>query len=1147
MVSDKNNRLFTYVLILLIIINLFAIGVSSADEPEPNDNTNETESMPFDTITTTVQIDPGDAFYIYFDPQTLELEAKPPYDLPEECDMALDIVPEWLRSNLSYKFRQLSSDFRTIYANLILNSPDERYVDEIAFSIAHSAVENLEDDYFFPELLTHNSQLIYDNDQYLNYVEVVERGDYTTVIYKDRYNSSVELPKDLYYWFIVLPKLSDELPTYVDPDYNFMSDPPFDRNYGVPPPTGKFWRDWLFYYNDSGYPLLKEYLEDSYTLWEAISACNSWISGSMSFTSDEERPIQPVRIYRKHIGRCGEYQDMRNAIARAGLIPSTCTLNTAEDHVWNEFWDQRWIHWDGTIDNPLMYERGWGKDLSSVWNTIGDSNIWSVTSKYTDTCNFTATVLDASGLPVDGALVDVATENYYNPELLSTTTWGITDYSGTVTIPLGDVRNYWSSAETDDLGTEPLNGVTQVITDSQVGVNYTYTFNLPLSAPALKANNLTPPGGDIEEEIWMEVSYEVVANIMNAENSFTGEHGDQYGSSGNVDFFITDQLNYNLYDNGLIFNAYYVYERSTSGEVAFFYPNLEDRHYAVLSNEFSQETTKIVDITVNIISDINLEITSPEEGSEFDQGNSVHITGTSWALGGVDNVEIDVDDFGNWAPATDTSSPGEDPYSSWEFYLDTIEIKPGAHKILARASQGGRSLVVSINISLRDVTNPDISIESPTEGSKYMLGEILIVNGTAMDNGVIQVLKLVIDSDEKNSIDLIPHLVDGFWSFEISTDELGYGQHTITIFANDSASNHASITRNIKVIESVEPYVRIQSPSEGRVFKKGDAVKISGVATDNMEVLRLEIIIDNKAPIDITSMLNWDGSWSYNWDTGSSYYKDGWHVIVVWVTDTSGNDASDEVNIVLDADSPEVSINFPEYDEIFKAGDTITLMGIASDEGGIDEVLLQFDNDSPIEITRKVVNDNWQYDYWKTQYRDSGEHTISVSVTDSVGHNSVASVTLIIDAQEPEVDIVNIDESVEIGDSITLRGTAFDDVGIKEISLVIDYEDPIVITHTLKNGYWEYVWDTTGMTKGKHMISVIATDKVNNEVSDAITVRFVQETEVEEGSAEGSSEVREQDDILSFLEDGVVIMFILIIIFLAVLVLVLYRWSGKVK
>ncbi len=587
-------------LIILIITNGFVICIGSAEEAG-QDGFGENEQNVLDSITTTVQIDAGEMFYIYFDPENLELEAKPPVDLPDECDQALAIVPEWLRGNLSYKFRQLSEDFQITFANLILNSPDEKYIDEIAFCVAHSAVENLQDEYFFPELLTHNAQLIYDNDQYLDYVEVVEREDYTTVIYKDRDNVSLEMPKDIYYWYIVLPKLSDELPTYIDPDHDHTSDPPInEKNYGVPPPTGKFWRDWLFYFNDSGHPLLKDYLAEAWTLWEAISKCNNWISGSMSFTSDEERPIQPVRIYRKHIGRCGEYQDMRNAVARAGLIPSTCTCNIAEDHVWNEFWDQRWIHWDGTVDNPMMYENSWGKKISSVWNTRGDAHIWSVTKKYTLTCNYTATVLDASGMPVDGALVNVLTENYYFPDdLLSTTTWGTTDYSGTVTIPLGDERNFWSSAESDELGSDPLNGNTQVISNSEAGVNYTYTFNLPLSAPALKASEITP--GNDDDKFRIDVSYKVIANIVKSENAFTGEEGDLYGPSGNIDFFIADSLNFNLYDGGLTFFAYNVDERATSGEISFVLQD-EDTYYAVFPNEFAQTTTKIVNITIDIIS-----------------------------------------------------------------------------------------------------------------------------------------------------------------------------------------------------------------------------------------------------------------------------------------------------------------------------------------------------------------------------------------------------------------------------------------------------------------------------------------------------------------------------------------------------------------
>jgi len=243
------------------------------------------------------------------------------------------MVPQWLKENLTYKLRQLPDSYRSIYANLIINSPDPKYIDEIAFCIAHTSVESLQHQYMFPEIFTDNAMLIYENDEYLNYVDIVEGVDYTTVSYKNATNVSLELPRDIYYWNIVHPSLSDELSTYVDPDYNYVASNPHDRNYGVSPPTGKFWRQFLFYENDTGYPLLKESLETCDTMWEAVSACNGWMSGSMSFTSNNERPVQPVRIYRKHIGRCGEYQDMRAAIGRAGLIPVACTLNSAEDHV----------------------------------------------------------------------------------------------------------------------------------------------------------------------------------------------------------------------------------------------------------------------------------------------------------------------------------------------------------------------------------------------------------------------------------------------------------------------------------------------------------------------------------------------------------------------------------------------------------------------------------------------------------------------------------------------------------------------------------------------------------------------------------------------------------------------------------------------
>jgi hypothetical protein len=821
-------------------------------------------------------------------------------------------------------------------------------------------------------------------------------------------------------------------------------------------------------------------------------------------------------------------------------------MNSAEDHVWNEFWDQRWIHWDGTVDNPMMYENGWGKTISSVWNTRGDAHIWSVSNKYTEVCYYTATVLDADGMPADGVLVDVATENYYNPDLLSTTTWGPTDYTGTVTIPLGDERNYWSSAESDTLGSDPLNGVTQIIENSVAGENYTHTFNLPLSASQLKVSDIPPPG-NLDEEFRMEINYEVVANIAKSENSYTGEEGDLFGPSGNIDFFISDEINYNLYVGGLQFNGYNVDLKSTNGSVSFILPD-ENRHYVVLSNEFSQASCKIINITVNIISKIEIEITAPGEGSEFNDGEFIFITGTAWGPEGVSLVEIDVDESGNWTPAADASGPGEEPYSTWQFNLDTTDIKPGLHQILARASYAGNSVIGRINISLIDITDPELEIESPAENSQHLLGQSLILNGTVMDNGWIQLLELIIDYDEPNSTDITSFLADDFYSYELSVDELGYGEHTITVKATDTSHNSISISRNIWVSETTKPEVEIHSPKSGQLFRLGEQVDIFGYASDNMEIQSLIIIFDNSKSINILSKLEEDGFWDYVWDTGSASTFDGAHEIEVKATDPSGNFAFDRIDVILDDLPPEASIIFPEDSYVIKAGHILEIQGTAYDEWGLDESHIVFDSTEQVDITWKVKNGNWQYN-WDTFGLESGEHIITLSVTDSVGHNSEASVTVIIDAEEPEVEITMVEDTVTIGDLVILSGTADDDIEIEEIVLVIDYSKRIDITSTLTNGIWEYYWDTTDMVEGRHTISVIVTDGVGNEVSEDIRINLLQGATSLDGLYGGSLDDFKDTNKEASIDTAVLAVLILIIVLSVVLVVIglLYISTGKKK
>ena len=127
------------------------------------------------------------------------------------------------------------------FADILINA-DTKFVDEIAFVIGNTSIVTLESKFFNKDLLLENAQLIYQYDEDLQYIELVElENGLTTVAYKrldiNGAEELVEVPYMDYYWYVVHPKLSDEIPAYVNPDVA-------DANLAniANPPTGKVWR-----------------------------------------------------------------------------------------------------------------------------------------------------------------------------------------------------------------------------------------------------------------------------------------------------------------------------------------------------------------------------------------------------------------------------------------------------------------------------------------------------------------------------------------------------------------------------------------------------------------------------------------------------------------------------------------------------------------------------------------------------------------------------------------------------------------------------------------------------------------------------------------------------------------------------------------
>ena len=549
-----------------------------------------------------------------------------PDNLTSTAADAVEDAPEWLRTALWDNFSRMTTSCQNTYGNLILSTPSP-CKDEVAFQVAHIDPGILAHHSSNTQIFVENAELVYQYDTLLDYVELVEYSDYTTTKYKiaDHGDTSeFEISKEMYYWSIVHPIIQKEAPLYIDPR---KADASHTGAGEAAPPTGKFWRDYIFTYPDTaekrvsntsgtdvidvGFvsPILKEELAGEKILWDgkrdtipdngAIGIITKWAQDVMVFNSGSERPWQAVRIYHMHIGRCGEFGDIVAAAARAALIPTNRIGAYRNDHIWNEWYDTEWHHWEPVntmINAPDRYDPGWW-ELSTCFSTRGDGYLWDVVERYTPHCTLTVTVNDASGNPVDGAKVTVGTKSGSS---CYGGTWHNTNSDGMVDFILGDKVTYCAWV-TSAIGNSP--SAYTVITNSAAGTHYNWSVpNLPGNMPTLSVTQDSM--ADTTQLYKVEIDFGVPNEIVYGQTYFVNEVGvaQKFGKwidfAQNIDFFICDSANFALYDGGSSFEAFEIGTDVDSGNVSFVFP--QNKWYVVLSNDDNVDNSEVVDVKVRL-------------------------------------------------------------------------------------------------------------------------------------------------------------------------------------------------------------------------------------------------------------------------------------------------------------------------------------------------------------------------------------------------------------------------------------------------------------------------------------------------------------------------------------------------------------------
>lgn len=446
--------------------------------------------------------------------------------LTADAESALARMPEWLRADLRLAFAHQKDDRQDVLAAAILGVDDPALLDEVGFAIAHLSPEVLKQDNFYPELVVENARLVYEADALLDYVELVEEGDpevdadwRTTTRYQVEVDGAIttyDLDPELYYWFIVHPRIEDENPWYVSAweecTRNSLECP-------ADPETGHFWRSFLWSAaaetcpEGGACPVVLDYLPGATVLWGAADGDDAVhrVAGMMldspgeqrwfNFGAYGERSIQPNRIYALGRGNCGEWADMTSAIARTALIPNVNVTPSSWDHTWSAFYtEDRWVAWEPVnwwFDHP--YSSGY-----ATWATRGDASSWYQTDQYTETtATLEVTVVDAEDRPVDGAAVALFspydTSWWYAGEL-------VTDATGTASFPIGADLQFAYLASTE-LASENVYDTTDGV---PVGTSQAVTLRIDGSMPTAPEADSAGSLGDLAVTVTPTVEGRVI-------------------------------------------------------------------------------------------------------------------------------------------------------------------------------------------------------------------------------------------------------------------------------------------------------------------------------------------------------------------------------------------------------------------------------------------------------------------------------------------------------------------------------------------------------------------------------------------------------------------------------------------------------------
>lgn len=614
------------------------------------------------------------------------------------------------------------------FAREITNA-DEQLVDEIAYCVAHTPTEVLRAMHCRgqTDIFARNARCVYRAAESARYARLADLDDETKL---DLRTDSGWVPVDRsdYYRFVVHPRILFEVPARVDvgfwlrtPEERRMDEDEWLRHDPGPLHGASdehlFWREAIP--EDTRYGRrLTDWIADAETAEEAVLGLSNFLSWRQPDAFMEfgylTQDLEPLVIYAKAYGSCGEQSILACALLRTLLIPSYVVGCRGEDHQWNEFWDPstgRWTHWD--INSPTT-EIGhpWrsGERIGHSGNTIStitafgpDNSLWTTTSSvanppgsgympadsgYTETGLVSVRVVDAAGEPVDGAMV-LARSHWHRRNMVSFIAY--TDDRGRCSFELGfephggytiDVVSPLGTAGSTNFGV--TEGQHRDITYRLSGRNPAHSTITRLArpsklAPATVALADTGPGS-CGGTLFPKPYYAGQLYYLTSEESDDGYGGVRWfrqAVPSTCDAVVMDEENFAFFRQGKQCNAYPVSDQTPRGP---WYVVLDNRQSLFVWKRFSTELHLITPAGLP-----ELEIDEPES-LVAPAGSDLTFTGRVTDASGIDSLGFSCDGGGTWRDITSCVDEDGSFSFTWDGRSDDHVVLPGTYALVLSAT-----------------------------------------------------------------------------------------------------------------------------------------------------------------------------------------------------------------------------------------------------------------------------------------------------------------------------------------------------------------------------------------------------------------------------------------------------------------------------